>query len=138
MVSEEVGTKLVRFLYFVGAGVICTKGINLWRDYERKAAMKTAETPQAPAEMSGCAGFIWTFGNWMEICTKITAIMLFFGILFLISSALNGEGKVPGHAGWADDDFWSMKAFYMFLVHCYLTGAIKYLIVLFLLLDFFL
>ncbi|OAY66762.1 hypothetical protein ACMD2_26146 [Ananas comosus] len=35
MAGDEVGVKLVRFLYFVGAGVICTKAINLWRDYER-------------------------------------------------------------------------------------------------------
>ncbi|KAM0939629.1 hypothetical protein DsansV1_C20g0165471 [Dioscorea sansibarensis] len=51
MVSEEVASKLVRFLYFVGAGVICTKGINLWRDYERKAATKAAEAPETPVEM---------------------------------------------------------------------------------------
>ncbi|KAG1330277.1 hypothetical protein COCNU_02G002450 [Cocos nucifera] len=68
MVSDEVGTKLVRFLYFVGAGVICTKGINLWRDYERKAAMEAAETPQAPAEMDVLVLLdIW---NWIEICTN--------------------------------------------------------------------
>ncbi|URE43853.1 Mitochondrial 2-oxoglutarate malate carrier [Musa troglodytarum] len=65
MVQGEVGTKLVRLLYFVGAGsisllplhlrliFICTKGINLWRDYERKAAATNrAETaPQTPAKM---------------------------------------------------------------------------------------
>ncbi|KAH7657770.1 hypothetical protein IHE45_17G043900 [Dioscorea alata] len=52
MVSEEVASKLVRFLYFVGAGMICTKGINLWRDYEHKAAMKAAaEAPETPVEM---------------------------------------------------------------------------------------
>lgn len=45
-----------------------------------------------------------------------------------------GGGSVPGHVGWAEDDFWSMKGFYTFLVHCYLIGAIKYLIALFLLL----
>ncbi|PKA51656.1 hypothetical protein AXF42_Ash003023 [Apostasia shenzhenica] len=52
MVSEEVGNKLLRFLYFVGAGVICTKGINLWREHEHKAALNSAEgSPQKPAEM---------------------------------------------------------------------------------------
>ncbi|KAL0906078.1 hypothetical protein M5K25_024540 [Dendrobium thyrsiflorum] len=49
MVNEEVGSKLVRLLYFVGAGVICTKGINLWRDHEQKAALKAAEA-SSPAQ----------------------------------------------------------------------------------------
>ncbi|MQL97889.1 hypothetical protein Taro_030587 [Colocasia esculenta] len=54
MVSEEVGTKLVRFLYFVGAGVICTAGINMWRDLERKSALqKAAEAAsEEPAPVS--------------------------------------------------------------------------------------
>ncbi|WOL02085.1 hypothetical protein Cni_G10804 [Canna indica] len=61
MVSEEVGTKLVRFLYFVGAGIICTKGINLWRDYERKTTAVNSEvtsqtTPQTPTEMVNAPG----------------------------------------------------------------------------------
>ncbi|RRT79486.1 hypothetical protein B296_00019059 [Ensete ventricosum] len=53
MVQGEVGTKLVRLLYFVGAGIICTKGINLWRDYERKAAAtnRAEMPPQTPAKM---------------------------------------------------------------------------------------
>ncbi|RWW51541.1 hypothetical protein BHE74_00042109 [Ensete ventricosum] len=67
MVQGEVGTKLVRLLYFVGAGsisllpfplyfrllLICTKGINLWRDYERKAAAtnRAEMPPQTPAKM---------------------------------------------------------------------------------------
>ncbi|CDP06022.1 unnamed protein product [Coffea canephora] len=36
-VGEEVGPKLVRFLYFIGAGFVCTAAINKWRDLERKA-----------------------------------------------------------------------------------------------------
>ncbi|KAG6506386.1 hypothetical protein ZIOFF_031709 [Zingiber officinale] len=56
MAAEEVGNKFVRLLYFVGAGLICTKGINLWRDYERKAAAVTTEEtirtmPEAPEGM---------------------------------------------------------------------------------------
>ncbi|KAF3326835.1 hypothetical protein FCM35_KLT08465 [Carex littledalei] len=42
MVSDEVGTKLARILYFVGAGVICTKAINMWREYEHKQAIEEA------------------------------------------------------------------------------------------------
>ncbi|KAG0502379.1 hypothetical protein HPP92_002451 [Vanilla planifolia] len=57
MVNEEVGSKLVRLLYFVGAGVICTKGINLWREYEQKAALKAAKASvQEPSEMPGPNG----------------------------------------------------------------------------------
>ncbi|XXG77475.1 hypothetical protein AAC387_Pa08g1621 [Persea americana] len=48
MVSEEVGSKLVRWLSFVGAGVICTAAINRWRDYERKAAQQAAEARENP------------------------------------------------------------------------------------------
>ncbi|OAY84392.1 hypothetical protein ACMD2_02065 [Ananas comosus] len=58
MAGDEVGVKLVRFLYFVGAGVICTKAINLWRDYERKqeiaaAAAEMGESPPTPQELVG-------------------------------------------------------------------------------------
>ncbi|MED6158716.1 hypothetical protein PIB30_035340 [Stylosanthes scabra] len=35
-VSGPAGPKVLRLLYFIGAGVICTVGINKWRDYERK------------------------------------------------------------------------------------------------------
>ncbi|CAA6665632.1 unnamed protein product [Spirodela intermedia] len=42
MASEEVSTKLLRFLSFAGAGVVCTAGINMWRDLERKAALQKA------------------------------------------------------------------------------------------------
>ncbi|KAL3508777.1 hypothetical protein ACH5RR_028178 [Cinchona calisaya] len=36
-VGEEVGPKVVRLLYFVGAGFLCTAAINKWRDLEKKA-----------------------------------------------------------------------------------------------------
>jgi hypothetical protein len=73
MVREEVGSKIVRFLYFSGAGgnlinlfffsllfnpliralivnlieyfvatVVCTKAINMWREYEHKQAIAEA------------------------------------------------------------------------------------------------
>ncbi|KAL5707520.1 hypothetical protein ACHQM5_018414 [Ranunculus cassubicifolius] len=42
MPGEEAGPKLVRLLAFVGAGIICTTAINLWRDLERKAAAQRA------------------------------------------------------------------------------------------------
>ncbi|KAK6134688.1 hypothetical protein DH2020_031613 [Rehmannia glutinosa] len=38
--GEEVGPKLTRLLYFVGAGVLCTAGINKWKDLEKKSIQK--------------------------------------------------------------------------------------------------
>ncbi|PON98460.1 hypothetical protein TorRG33x02_056940 [Trema orientale] len=35
--AGPAGPKLVRLLYFVGAGFICAIGINKWRDYQRKS-----------------------------------------------------------------------------------------------------
>ncbi|KAL9433143.1 hypothetical protein AB3S75_028043 [Citrus x aurantiifolia] len=45
MTGEEraagpAGTKVLRFLYFVGAGFICTAAINKWRELERKSLQK--------------------------------------------------------------------------------------------------
>ncbi|KAK9269528.1 hypothetical protein L1049_001304 [Liquidambar formosana] len=45
MVAEEGGPKLVRLLYFVGAGFICTAAINKWRDLERKSIQQQKEDP---------------------------------------------------------------------------------------------
>ncbi|KAL4366110.1 hypothetical protein HN51_026478 [Arachis hypogaea] len=39
-VSGPAGPKLLRLLYFVGAGVICTAAINKYRDYERKTLIQ--------------------------------------------------------------------------------------------------
>ncbi|XP_022872603.1 uncharacterized protein LOC111391587 [Olea europaea var. sylvestris] len=39
-VGEEVGPKLARLLYFVGAGFLCTAAINKWRDWERKSTIQ--------------------------------------------------------------------------------------------------
>ncbi|KAL5226389.1 hypothetical protein ABZP36_014654 [Zizania latifolia] len=41
--AGEASSKLLRFLYFVGAGVICTKAINTYRDYERKQEASAAD-----------------------------------------------------------------------------------------------
>ncbi|EYU45031.1 hypothetical protein MIMGU_mgv1a017619mg [Erythranthe guttata] len=41
--GEEVAPKLVRLLYFVGAGVICTAAINKWKELERKALIQKEE-----------------------------------------------------------------------------------------------
>ncbi|GJN38057.1 hypothetical protein PR202_gb27065 [Eleusine coracana subsp. coracana] len=43
----EASTKLLRFLYFAGAGVICTKAINTYREYEHQ---KEASAAVAAAE----------------------------------------------------------------------------------------
>ncbi|KAB5534551.1 hypothetical protein DKX38_017637 [Salix brachista] len=45
MTIEEVaagppGPKVLRLLYFVGAGFICTVGINKWREIERKSILE--------------------------------------------------------------------------------------------------
>lgn len=45
--AGEASSKLLRFLCFVGAGVICTKAINTYRDYEHK---KEASAAVAAAE----------------------------------------------------------------------------------------
>ncbi|TVU22806.1 hypothetical protein EJB05_32525 [Eragrostis curvula] len=49
----EVSAKLLRFLYFAGAGVICTKAINTYREYEHQkeasAAVTTAEAALSAA-----------------------------------------------------------------------------------------
>ncbi|EES02276.1 hypothetical protein BDA96_03G026800 [Sorghum bicolor] len=51
--AGEASSKLLRFMYFVGAGVICTKAINTYRDYEHKkeasAAVAAAESALAAA-----------------------------------------------------------------------------------------
>ncbi|WVZ72744.1 hypothetical protein U9M48_021158 [Paspalum notatum var. saurae] len=51
--TGEASSKLLRFLCFVGAGVICTKAINTYRDYEHKkeasAAVAAAESALAAA-----------------------------------------------------------------------------------------
>ncbi|CAO2186129.1 unnamed protein product [Urochloa humidicola] len=65
--AGEASSKLLRFLYFVGAGVICTKAINTYRDYEHnkkasaavsatEAALASAAAPEpAPATVAAAA-----------------------------------------------------------------------------------
>uniref|UniRef100_K3XMX7 Uncharacterized protein n=3 Tax=Setaria TaxID=4554 RepID=K3XMX7_SETIT len=48
--AGEASSKLLRFLYFVGAGVICTKAINTYRDYEHKKEASAAVAAAAAAE----------------------------------------------------------------------------------------
>ncbi|KAK4420427.1 hypothetical protein Salat_1993000 [Sesamum alatum] len=38
--GEVVRTKLVRLLYFVGAGAVCAAAINKWKDMERKSMIQ--------------------------------------------------------------------------------------------------
>ncbi|KAF9621886.1 hypothetical protein IFM89_028474, partial [Coptis chinensis] len=49
--EETAGPVLLRLLAFVGAGVICTSAINLWRDLERKAAQR--EKSEIPEDKLG-------------------------------------------------------------------------------------
>ncbi|KAF8663311.1 hypothetical protein HU200_055923 [Digitaria exilis] len=65
--AGEASDKLLRFLYFVGAGVICTKAINTYRDYEQKkeasdavtaaeAALTSAAAPEPASATAAAAG----------------------------------------------------------------------------------
>ncbi|KAJ9153495.1 hypothetical protein P3X46_026925 [Hevea brasiliensis] len=38
--AGPAGPKVLRLLYFVGAGFICTVAINKWREVERKSIQK--------------------------------------------------------------------------------------------------
>ncbi|CAB4277334.1 unnamed protein product [Prunus armeniaca] len=38
--------KLLRLLYFVGAGFICTVGINKWREIQRKSILQQQQQQQ--------------------------------------------------------------------------------------------
>ncbi|KAJ1282090.1 hypothetical protein BS78_03G023100 [Paspalum vaginatum] len=57
--TGEASSKLLRFLCFVGAGVICTKAINTYRDYEHRkeasAAVAAAESALAAAAGAAAA-----------------------------------------------------------------------------------
>ncbi|CAO2175032.1 unnamed protein product [Urochloa humidicola] len=65
--AGEASSKLLRFLCFVGAGVICTKAINTYRVYEHnkkasaavsatEAALDSAAAPEpAPATIAAAA-----------------------------------------------------------------------------------
>ncbi|OWM81445.1 uncharacterized protein LOC116192159 [Punica granatum] len=56
-VSGPAGSKVLRLLYFVGAGFICTAAINKWRELERKSLQRqqqqqellNAQTPHSQA-----------------------------------------------------------------------------------------
>lgn len=43
----EAGPKLVRLLYFVGAGFICTAAINKWRELEQKSILRQHQKGQS-------------------------------------------------------------------------------------------
>ncbi|QCE10099.1 uncharacterized protein LOC114183993 [Vigna unguiculata] len=50
MTGEEVGgpagPKLMRLVFFIGAGVICTTAINKWREYERNTIIQQQQQQQ--------------------------------------------------------------------------------------------
>ncbi|XP_018849225.1 uncharacterized protein LOC121236197 [Juglans microcarpa x Juglans regia] len=54
MTGEEVAgpaaPKVLRLLYFVGAGFICTAAINKWRQLERKAMLQKQQGNQLPED----------------------------------------------------------------------------------------
>ncbi|KAK7309448.1 hypothetical protein RJT34_06189 [Clitoria ternatea] len=56
MTGEEIsgppGPKLIRLIYFVGAGVICTAAINKWRDYEKKTIIQQQQQQAAETQKS--------------------------------------------------------------------------------------
>ncbi|KAJ4981432.1 hypothetical protein NE237_032269 [Protea cynaroides] len=51
MAGEEAGSKLVRLVSFLGAGVICTAAINMWRDLERKSVQQTTQAPEKASNL---------------------------------------------------------------------------------------
>ncbi|KAF6176047.1 hypothetical protein GIB67_000141 [Kingdonia uniflora] len=51
----NAGNVVLRFSAFIGAGVICTTSINLWRDFQRKAALKSAADKQLATTTSAGA-----------------------------------------------------------------------------------
>lgn len=54
--GEEVAPKLVRLLYFVGAGVVCTAAINKWKEFEKKSMIQKEQQPNgSPLENPSAA-----------------------------------------------------------------------------------
>ncbi|KAG9151599.1 hypothetical protein Leryth_024068 [Lithospermum erythrorhizon] len=55
--GEQVGPKLVRLLYFVGAGFLCTAAINKYNDWEKKSIIKKqqqlSDNPSSDGEHGG-------------------------------------------------------------------------------------
>ncbi|XP_047156332.1 uncharacterized protein LOC124827354 [Vigna umbellata] len=45
-VSGPAGPKLIRLVFFIGAGVICTTAINKWREYERNTIIQQQQQQQ--------------------------------------------------------------------------------------------
>ncbi|KAL5736564.1 hypothetical protein ACOSP7_031029 [Xanthoceras sorbifolium] len=56
MTGEEIAgpaaPKLLRFLYFVGAGIICSASINKYRELERKSLLKKQQEESLVSETS--------------------------------------------------------------------------------------
>ncbi|EPS71393.1 hypothetical protein M569_03373 [Genlisea aurea] len=50
--GEEVAPKLIRLLWFVGAGVLSVAGINKWKELEKKSAIQkqTDETSSSDSK----------------------------------------------------------------------------------------
>ncbi|BAT92650.1 hypothetical protein LR48_Vigan585s000800 [Vigna angularis] len=49
-VSGPAGPKLIRLVFFIGAGVICTTAINKWREYERNTIIQQQQQQQRVVE----------------------------------------------------------------------------------------
>ncbi|KAJ0046706.1 uncharacterized protein LOC116145573 [Pistacia vera] len=54
-ISGPAGPKVLRLLYFVGAGFICTAAINKWRELERKSLQKKQQESNILTESSANA-----------------------------------------------------------------------------------
>ncbi|VAH58826.1 uncharacterized protein LOC119267505 [Triticum dicoccoides] len=50
--AGEASTTVLRFFSFIGAGVICTKAINMYLDHERKQEEASAAAEAAAAAAS--------------------------------------------------------------------------------------
>ncbi|CAM8946552.1 hypothetical protein QQ045_015607 [Rhodiola kirilowii] len=53
--AGPVAPKFVRFMYFVGAGFVCTAVINKWRDLERKSILQQQQKLADPSQSSNAA-----------------------------------------------------------------------------------
>ncbi|KAK3198628.1 hypothetical protein Dsin_022043 [Dipteronia sinensis] len=64
MTGEEIAgpaaPKVLRFVYFIGAGFICTAAINKYRELERKSLLKKQEEENILSESSTNAEVLWS------------------------------------------------------------------------------
>ncbi|GER43061.1 tRNA (guanine(10)-N2)-methyltransferase homolog [Striga asiatica] len=71
--GEEVGPKLARLLYFVGAGVLCTVGINKWKEFERKSTIVKEQQLNGESTMVGLFN-IWSVSISLRFLFSYTSL----------------------------------------------------------------